>query len=200
VCPPAALDEGVPGIYHHAQPVEPSACTVLLLNDYYTSCLGPQASATTCDQAWGAGEDTQHATCQSCILTQSSATKWGALVDYSLGGDAGEGGIVSVNVAGCIEILDPSQLPCAESVQQADECEHAACDAVCPVNDAASFANWEACVNASANGECLTYATSAQCESGEDSGPAAACVTGSDFQDQFMAVATVFCGGGALQD
>jgi hypothetical protein len=99
-----------------------------------------------------------------------------------------------------VEILDPSQLVCATSVQQADECQHAACDAVCPVTDMTSFDDWQACINASAQGGCLPYLQAAACVNAEDAGPAAVCVTGQTFEDQFFDIATVFCGGGATQD
>jgi hypothetical protein len=200
VCPPANLDEWNAGDYHHAQGVQPSACNALLLNDYYASCLGPNASQDVCNQTWGAGEDAAHATCQSCIVTPSSASHWGALVDYGTGGDGGAGGTVSINVAGCVEILDPAQLTCAMSVQLADECQHTACDPGCPVSDMASFADWQACISASAQGVCLGYLQSASCVNSEDAGPASLCVTGQAFQDEFMAIATVFCGGATAKD
>jgi hypothetical protein len=200
VCPPANLDEWNAGNYRHAQAVQSSACTALLMNDYYSSCLGPTATQDACNQSWGAGEDAAHATCQTCILTPSSASLWGPLVDYGTGGDGGAGGTVSVNVAGCVEILDPAQLPCAMSVQLADECQHAACDPGCPVSDTASFDDWQACINASAQGVCLQYLQSASCVTGEDAGPAAACVTGQTFLDLFFAIVLVFGGGAAATD
>jgi hypothetical protein len=199
-CPPASLDEWSAGAYHHAQPLQPAACNALLLNDYYTNCLGPSSSQDACNQEWGAGEDPAHATCQSCILTPSSATVWGPLIDYGTGGDGGAGGTVALNVAGCVEILDPSQLVCATSVQVADECQHAACDTSCPVTDVASYTDWQACIDAAGTGECVAYLQSAACVNAEDAGPAAACVTGQTFEDEFFAIADVFCGGAAAQD
>ena len=196
-CPPASLDEWHAGAYHHAEAVQPSACDGPLLNDYFASCLGPDASPETCNQGWGAGEDPAHATCQNCLVTAASSSVWGPLVDYGTGADGGAGGTVSVNVAGCVEILDPSQLTCVMSVQQADECQHAACDPVCPVSDSTSFASWQSCIGAAAAGECTGYLQSASCVNGEDAGPAATCVTGQTFQDEFFAIAHVFCGGGA---
>ena len=195
-CPPASLDEWRADTTHHAQAVQPSACDANLLNDYFASCLGPNASPETCNQGWGAGEDPAHATCQNCLVTAASSSVWGPLVDYGTGADGGAGGTVSVNVAGCVEILDPSQLTCVASVQQADECQHAACDPGCPVRDSASFADWQACIGAAAAGECAGYLQSAACVNGEDAGPAAPCVAGQTFQDQFFAIARVFCGGG----
>jgi len=195
-CPPASLDEWHADAYHHAQAVQPSACDSILLSDYYSSCLGPSSSQESCNLAWGAGEDAAHATCQNCILTPASASVWGPLVDYTTGGDGGAGGTVGVNVAGCVEILDPSQLSCAMSAQLAEACQHSACDPVCPVSDATSFGDWQACIGAAAAGECAGYLQAAACITAEDAGPAAACVTGKSFQDEFFSIAAVFCGGG----
>jgi len=64
------------------------------------------------------------------------------------------------------------------------------------VTDDTSFANWRACVAASATGACATYTGAAGCAQSEaDAGPAARCVSGQTFQDQFTAIAAVFCAG-----
>lgn len=191
-CPPAPLDEWSPPPYRHAQARQPSACSALLVIDFYQSCLGPTATNDGCNQTWGTGQDAAHQTCQTCLVTASSDTLWGPLVDYGM--------TVSINVAGCIELLDPSQLACSGLVQLADVCQHQACDAACPVSptDPASFGDWQACVASTGQtgqGECNAYLASAACAEAEDAGPAAACVTGKTFQDDFVAVASVFCGG-----
>jgi hypothetical protein len=189
-CPPASLDEWVPPAYHPAQPVQ-QVCSVLFINDFYNSCLGPSSSSSACAENWGAGEDVPHSLCQACLVTSSSSMTWGPLVNY---GEAGGTGTVSANVAGCVELLDPSKVACATSVQQADECQHQACDSVCPVTDSTSFANWQACINAAAQTSCLSYLESAACVNAEDAGPAATCVDGPDFESEFVNIATVFCG------
>jgi hypothetical protein len=102
------------------------------------------------------------------------------------------GTTVSVNVAGCIELLDPTNLACATSVQQADECEHQACDTPCPALGA-----FESCVTAVDKGACAPYVQAATCQGGEaDGGAARACVAGATFGDLFAAAARAFCGGG----
>jgi hypothetical protein len=143
----------------------------------------------TCDPAWGSGQDAVHQACQDCLVTPVSAATWGAVIQF--------GPTVSLNVGGCIEMLDPgpSGVACATSVQQADDCEHKACDATCPVTDDASFANWKACVSASASGTCASYTAAAACASRQelDAGPAARCINAPTFQDQFTAIGQVFC-------
>jgi hypothetical protein len=190
-CPPGSLDEWAVPAYRHAQPKE-SVCSTLLINDFYDSCLGPSATSSSCAENWGAGEDMAHQLCQACLITPSTDTTLGPLINY---GDGSGQGTVSVNVAGCVELLDPSKVPCATSVQQADECQHQACDPVCPVMDATSFADWQACVGAAAQTTCASYLASAACVNAEDAGPAATCVGGADFETEFVDIATVFCGG-----
>jgi hypothetical protein len=120
------------------------------------------------------------------MVTPSTAATWGPLVDYS--------STVSINVAGCIELLDPSQVSCAQTVQAADVCQHQACDTACPVGqDAGSFTDWESCVRGAAQGECSAYVGPASCALTVDAGPAAACVSGKSFADDFLAIAAVFC-------
>jgi hypothetical protein len=190
-CPPAALGSWQPPPYRHASPVQPTACTAALIADFYASCLGPMASAAACDASWGNNQDATHQTCQSCLVTPVTAATWGAVVQF------GSGATVSLNVGGCIELLDANAtggVACATSVQQADECEHKACDATCPVTDDASFADWKACIAAASAGACAAYTAAAGCARSElDAGPAARCISGAAFQDQFTAIASVFC-------
>jgi hypothetical protein len=186
-CPPADLAGWQAPAYRHAQMRQPAACTAQLITDFYDACLGASSSQSACNQSWGSGEDTAHATCQNCLVTQSSAMLWGPLVDF--------GNTVSINVAGCIELLDPAQVACATAAQQADACQHQACDASCPVTTASSFADWKACIVAASSGECMSYLQAASCLNTEaDGGAAASCVTGMTFEDQYLAIAKVFCG------
>nr|UXE44429.1 hypothetical protein Hi04_10k_c2441A_00002 [uncultured bacterium] len=83
-CPPAPLDEWVAPGYRHAQARQPLACGATLIQDFYASCLGPDATNDGCNQSWGAGEDLAHQTCQNCLVTASAATAWGPLVNYGM--------------------------------------------------------------------------------------------------------------------
>jgi hypothetical protein len=187
-CQPAGLAGWTPPAYHHAQPAQPAACTSALIADFYASCLGPDASSSACDENWGCGdggcaEDVAHATCERCLVTPSTNITWGPVVDY--------GSTVSVNVAGCIELLDPANAGCAMPVQQADQCQHEACDTACP-----ALADFDSCVAVADQGICAAYAQGSVCQATEaDGGPARACVAGAAFGDLFAAAAQVFCGG-----
>ncbi len=181
---PARLGHWTVRAYHHAQPAQAAACTTALIDDFYASCLGPMGSTSACDQNWGSGEDIPHATCQQCLVTSSSTPTWGPVVNY--------GTTVSVNIAGCIELLDPTNLACATPIQQADECEHQACDTACP-----ALADFDSCVSAADQGACAAYAQGSTCESAEaDGGPAQSCVLGTTFEDLFVVAAKTFCAGG----
>jgi hypothetical protein len=184
---PSSLAGWMPPSYQHAQPAQAAACTSALIDDFYASCLGPGASTSACDQNWGSpdsGEDLAHATCEECLVTASTSPTLGPVVNY--------GTTVSVNVAGCIELLDPTNLACARSVQQADECEHQACDTPCPALGA-----FESCVTAADKGACASYVQAATCQGSEaDGGAARACAAGASFGDLFAAAARAFCGGG----
>jgi hypothetical protein len=156
-----------------------------MLADYYGSCLGPASSETACGQNWGAGEDIAHATCAECLVTPGTSVTWGPLVSF------GTAGIVSVNVAGCIELLDPADVACATPVQAELECEHEACESACP-----GPVQFPSCVAAADEGACASYAHGATCTLAEaDGGAAASCVAGATFEDLFLVAAKVFCGG-----
>jgi hypothetical protein len=190
-CPPATLGSWQPAPYHHANAAQPNACTAALIADFYAACLGPMASAATCDPTWGSGQDAAHQACETCLLTPVSATSWGAVIQFG-------NKTVSLNVGGCIELLDSGAggagVACATSVQQADGCQHKACDATCPVTDDTSFANWKACVSASETSVCASYTSAAGCDRVElDAGPAARCINAQTFEEQFVAIGEVFC-------
>jgi hypothetical protein len=193
-CPtPADVSGFTPPAYHHATGAHQGACTDAFIAAYYQDCLAANSTQQTCAK-WGTSADPAHKTCAQCLITQATATKYGPLVLYK--------GVINANIAGCIELLDPTNgLNCATAIQQSEECDHAACDSVCPVTDNASFQLWQQCVTAAEAAGCKKYADAAKCGSAEqDGGPAAACFpSGASpaFQDYYNAIAPVFCGGTA---
>jgi len=186
LCPPADLGTWQPPAYHHADMAQSMACTAALISDFYASCLDPNATPMECNQNWGSGQDPAHQTCQNCLVTQGTALTWGPVVAYGM--------MVSLNIAGCIELKDPAQVTCATSLEQADACEHQACDAPCSKYDLAAY---DQCIAAADQGACATYVSAAGCAAAEaDGGAAAVCLGGQTFQDKFTALAQVFCAGG----
>jgi hypothetical protein len=190
-CPtPADITGWTPPAYHPATGSDQGKCTDAFISAYFTDCLGPTATQATC-APWGTSGDAAHKACAQCLLTLSTAAKYGPLVEYK--------GVVNANIAGCIELKDPTNgVACATAVQQSEECDHAACDPVCPVKDDPSFQLWLQCVQAAEAGQCKPYADKAACANAEqDGGPAAACFPGANakFIDYYDVLAPIFCGG-----
>jgi hypothetical protein len=185
-CPtPADVSGFTPPAYKHAKQ-SAGACTSAFIDAFYNDCLAANATTQTC-AVWGTGADQAHKTCEACLVTASNAAQYGALVEYK--------GLVSANVAGCMEI-EQGKPTCAMAYQANDLCQHAACDSVCAVTDNASFQLWQQCAQAAEAGGCKTLATGAACaDAAAEAGPAAACFAGQTFQDLYTAVGNIFCGG-----
>jgi hypothetical protein len=184
-CHPASVETFAAATYRHALPPGQGACDPDLINAYYVDCLAPlTASKSVCDAFAQA-----NATCAACITTDEAASAYGPLVLVD--------GYVQANVAGCIEVEDPSDRSCAMAQQALSDCELAACAVNCPVVDQSSFAAYEACAaQADATG-CQAYYAAAQCLSAEvdagDAGPESACLA-SDFKHFYDVVVPLFCG------
>jgi hypothetical protein len=121
-------------------------------------------------------------------VTPETADHYGPVIDHM--------GFVTANVAGCIELTDyPSGLACAKSVQAANGCELAACEANCPVHDMASRAGYDACAKQAAQVGCQYYDAMATryCNAERDAGQAAICLFPM-FQEFYNAVVPLFCG------
>jgi hypothetical protein len=191
-CPtPADLSGFTPPTHHHATALHQGVCTDAFVAAYYQDCLSANSTQQTCAK-WGQNADQAHKACAQCLISGSSATKYGPLVLYK--------GVINANIAGCVELLDPQNgLACATAIQQSEACDHAACDSACPVTDNASFQLWQQCVTAAEAAGCKKYADATNCSGAEqDGGPAAACFpSGSnpDFQAYYDILAKLFCGG-----
>jgi hypothetical protein len=189
-CQPGNVETFVAGAYVPALEGSQGACAPIDGVDpmqlYYEDCFGPSASRVACD-AFGQISPAYGA-CKACIVTAATAPAYGPLVLA--------GGFVQANVAGCIELVDPSDLLCAQTQQALADCELAACSAKCPVTDQASLVAYEACAaQADATG-CQAFYEAAQClnaDGGLDGGPEMACLETS-FQAFYDAVVPLFCG------
>jgi hypothetical protein len=166
-----------------------NVCSQTFIDSFYTDCLSPNATQQSC-APWGVNADQAHKACEQCLITRSTASQWGALIEFK--------GLVDFNVAGCVLLLDPSNKVCAVSIAQNVACEHAACDSVCPVTDNASYQVWQQCEQAAeAIGPpcgCIQYAKPASCIDKEAQGPAKACLPQSDFKSTYDSIAPIFCG------
>jgi hypothetical protein len=207
-CHPGDVETYVPTAYHPAAAGSTGACqgtgSTDLFQQFYAACLGPHATQPDCVTFADS-----YAGCSSCLLTPSTAARYGPLI--------GVGGFIVPNVAGCLELVgalhpgvdagtDPGALPCAKAVQALEGCELAACEANCPVYDAASLDAYYRCASDADKLGCQSYAMHAACgdpyrsagasaSACPDAGatPSAADCFAS-FKDFFNKVAPLFCG------
>jgi hypothetical protein len=186
-CRPGDVATYRPAAYVPATAAHKGACSDIDIQIFFDTCLGPTKSSAGCS-AFKSGKTT--GACAACIVTPATADHYGPVID--------DGGFVTANVAGCIELTDDlNGFACAKSVQALSGCELAACQANCPVNDTASRAAFDACAAQAAHGEgsCQYYDTMAsQCSDAErDAGQAAACLL-SVFKNFYDTVVPLFCG------
>jgi hypothetical protein len=197
-CQPGSVATYRPDAYHPASGPAQGACAADdagdPISEFYDQCLGPSRSSDLCNQFRQA-----NAACVACILTPETAARYGPILD--------QGGFVTANVAGCLELAgdqqqqpDASELPCAKAVQALAGCELDACDANCPVDDPTSLTEYDQCAASAAAAGCQSYETAAACADaeGEASAFGAACL--SDFQNFYNVVVPLFCGPSAPGD
>jgi hypothetical protein len=104
-------------------------------------------------------------------------------------------GFVQENIAGCLELKNASDLPCAQAQQALSDCELYACSVNCPVSDQPSLDAYHRCAaQADATG-CQAYSAAAQCLGAEtvDGSAESACVA-SSFEAFYQAIVPLFCG------
>jgi hypothetical protein len=163
------------------------ACTAKQISAYFDACLGPNASNATCGTFTNAPSN---AACVSCIDTPDTATSFGALID--------NGVVVYVNLGGCVALVEPCNLACAQAFQAVAQCTTTACAPNLYCTNANSYS---ACEQAAQGGSCACdgfVAAGACMNSIAAAGhPAYTTCFGSqpsDFQATYTAVATFICG------
>ncbi len=181
-CGPGDVQTFQPGAYVPASAPQ-DVCGPGTIEDLYTYCLGPYASVGSCSTFQTLNQD-----CFDSVLTQSTASSCGPIIDYQ--------GFVEANIAGCVELTSHGELASAKSVQALTGCQLAACQANCPVRNASSLADLEGCTTDAETGGCQAYATAASCFTADDSGPLSVCMV-TDFYLFYEAVAPLFCAAAA---
>jgi hypothetical protein len=166
---------------------EQGLCTPTQIDDIYDGCLASGATTATCTAAESAAPG-----CYSCIFTMEGSSPAGPILETN-------NGVLEVNQAGCIALLEPCNLTCAEELSASVQCEDDACETNCPVTDTTSLDNFETCEETAASCDpngCDTYATEAACstELTGSTHPASVCVSGTTFEDLYNAVVPLFCG------
>jgi len=187
-CQPASVATFRPTAYKPASGAYQGQCTAAQIGAFYDACLGPSATMATCAPYLGSSATGANAACGACILSRSDAATLGPVIAHA--------STVSVNLAGCMELTDPTGgLLCAKAYQAADQCEDAACELNCPVSDMASFDRYSQCVMQADTGGCAPFVAPTSCANAEaDGGPASVCFAGQSFHDLYEAVAPLFCG------
>lgn len=180
-CPtPGSVSGFVPPAYK--SPLMENSCDSTQISDYYTSCLGTNATQQACT-TWTQA----NAACGSCLSTARNAAQWGALIEGN--------GIVSLNIGGCADIQ--GNLGCAKAYEIADACLSLACDAVCPVTDQASFTLYQQCITSASSGGCASYTQSRNAACDADTGTLGLCFGLQTFQQGYAQLAPMFCSTGA---
>jgi hypothetical protein len=116
--------------------------------------------------------------------------------------------LISLNLAGCVELLDAAALQCAKDYQASDACEKYACRPNCPIADSStdngkSVEDYNKCSNDAAAGVCKEHGDKAKCMdtlAANDAGAAARCFQGESFEDAAVNIIDVFCGGAVPSD
>jgi hypothetical protein len=189
-CPtPAPLDEFNP-TYHPATPLNQGVCSPAFLTAFYQDCVVSGATSTSCSN-WGSNGDFVHQRCAACLATPSSEANWGPIIVYP-------DGVLDLNLAGCIQQLDPTAAACATTMQASYDCEHAACDVPCPVTDRNSYTQWQKCATAADQTVCKTYVEGSCAAAEFDGGAATGCFpwegVGASFGAYYDVLSALFCG------
>jgi hypothetical protein len=168
-------------------PVNPTACSAQEITDYYAKCYDSTTSTTqACTAFQNAAKN-----CVKCMVTLSTATKWGALISTD--------GVITANIGGCIALKDGDVTAngCGAKYQATYQCGLAACEANCPVtsDDPKSFPAYQKCLSDAKKTVCKTY-EDAKCKSTTPGDAVDTCQdTAQGFQDYFTIMGKVFCGG-----
>jgi hypothetical protein len=154
-------------------------CTGAMISQIYNDCF-VMVDPTACID-----DESNFASCFNCLFTDETAPSWGPLVDQA-------SGISEINISGCIALLEPCNLACAQAYQYSYQCEVAACDSNCA---SSSINQYDNCTVTADDCSCQTYFDPAQCEANiTGSHPAASCTTQTTFQAYYNVVAPLFCG------
>jgi hypothetical protein len=96
-----------------------NTCTNQEIANAFADCWAGTATLASCNAFQAASK-----TCFQCILTQSTQPLYGPIIYYE---DPSGGGISVTNVAACIALAEPCNLPCAEAILADTQCQVAAC-------------------------------------------------------------------------
>jgi len=190
-CAPADVSTFTPSWIPPVAP-QPTACSQTQIGDFYSKCFDATTSNTTDCTNW----EKANATCDKCMVTADTATKYGALISST--------GVTTANIGGCIALLDGNATDqgCGAKYLAAFQCGQAACADACPIpaGDNAAFKAYTSCLSKAATTVCKTY-EAAKCKSADAGDAIDRCLnTPTDFQSYFIDIGAVFCGGFVATD
>jgi hypothetical protein len=209
-CAPPSIAGFMVPPYVHANP-QTIACNGLGNSDledhwFAQQCFGDAATYQSCqsfassspgDAGPEAGPVITDPGCAACLVTPQ-------LTDAGYGPGI-QGPVVVPNLAGCIELADPSDggLSCAMAVQAAAACVEYACQSACPtVMDNATAALFVACTQTAGATVCSSYTQAATACIADEIGDGGAssnlnvldnCFSSSDPAVQYAQLAAFFC-------
>src|SRR5258708_5025249 len=115
-CSPIAVDAAFPFV-----PPAPrrAICTTTQVQALYDGCWGTSATNATCNAFYGAPANSP---CIACMITPSTASSWGALVEFP-------DKVTYANVGGCMALAaaDAGGPSCGAAEQALVRCDNAAC-------------------------------------------------------------------------
>jgi hypothetical protein len=164
------------------------SCTATEISDLYDSCFGRAETMTSCG-VWM----TAHPGCQACVYSSSTDTAYGPVINDVISN------LQTLNVGGCVALLEPCNLECAHGMQASEQCFEKACDSSCPpVTSEATYNQVVACQTSAETCPCQAYTELlTQCEDtiAARASPAFTCVQANMVVPAaFKQMVSLFCG------
>ena len=123
------------------------SCTATEISDLYDSCFGRAQTMTSCG-AWM----TANPGCQACVYSSSTDTVYGPVITDAMTS------LQTMNLGGCVALLEPCNFECAHGMQAAEQCFQKACGSSCPpVTSQATYNQVVACETSAATCPCAAY-------------------------------------------
>jgi hypothetical protein len=172
---------------------ELGACTPALIAGFIASCISDTSNEAACKAYFA---DEKGVVCGDCIDSDLGDSMYGAAIQ--------SGGVVQLNIGGCIALVDPCNQACAEANEAALLCGAASCGPSCGLEDSVTNAQLQAfedCATASGSCACaperaFMTACNAALKKNVKTAP---CFPGNlAFEDALTKLASLFCYNGSF--
>lgn len=185
-CGPPDIASFVPPPYAPPTGAYQGLCTLQQVDAYFTACLAVMHTQASCAAISGPSASSADRACAACILSKGTDA-YGPLISHA--------GVMSINVAGCMALLDPNGgASCARAYQIESACEDFMCTYVpCPV-EWCNFGCYPACVQSVQRGACAPFASAAACADVEADAGAVLCLGAMTFEEYYARIVPLFCG------